>query len=222
MRYCVISHNRPDNVKPLEELCNQKFWWYVGKGEKYDSDQVVRAGGLVQSRNRALADAFRAKEPCLMMDDDVKTFSKTTDKKTIQSMTFHETVTEMRDTLKMTPYKMAGVSPTNNPFYTQHKIGTHKFVIASMILVNPTPLRFDSMFRTKEDYDYTLQHIKKYGGICRCDWLIPKFGHYTNAGGVVEYRTADMEQQSIARLKTKWGKVIRDNPKRPNEVLIKL
>ena len=90
-----------------------------------------------------------------------------------------------------------------------------------MCMVKPCELYFDESFKTKEDYDYTLQHIKKFGGVTRCDTILANFDHYSNAGGVVDYRTSEVEQNSINTLKKKWGELISDNPKRPNEILIK-
>ena len=87
-------------------------------------------------------------------------------------------------------------------------------------MVKPTGLRFDPEIRLKEDYDYTLQHIERHGGTVRYGKYLATFKHYKNAGGAVSYRTEQLEQKTIAQLKTKWPGCFADNPKRPNEILM--
>jgi hypothetical protein len=85
------------------------------------------------------------------------------------------------------------------PFSTQGVIG------ANIIGIIDNPLRFDSRLKVKEDYDYSMQHIAKYGGALRS----MKYGidviHLTNEGGCVSYRTKDVEMNAYEILKAKWG-----------------
>ena len=74
----------------------------------------------------------------------------------------------------------------------------------------------------KEDYDYTLQHIARFGGVVRSNDLLAEYKHYSNTGGAVDVRNSVNEQLNIAYLKSKWGDAIRDNPRRPNEILLSL
>ena len=49
------------------------------------------------------------------------------------------------------------------------------------------------------------------------------FSHRTNSGGAVAARTPELEQEMIDFLKKKWGtSVIKDNTKRPDEILLNL
>ena len=88
------------------------------------------------------------------------------------------------------------------PFSTQGVIG------ANIIGVINNPLRFDERLKVKEDYDYAMQHIAKYGGALR----FMKYGidvvHLTNEGGCVSYRTKDVEMDAYNVLKRKWGRRI--------------
>jgi len=119
---------------------------------------------------------------------------------------------------------LVGVAPTANAFYynPEKPYKTNAFIVGDMILVMPCDLRFDTNMLLKEDYDYTLKHITKYGRVIRADNILAEFAHRTNRGGAVSYRTATLEQVCIAYLKKKWGKKIRDNPRRPNEILMNL
>ncbi len=226
----VISHHRPKNVKPMEDItnCGEQLHWYLGKGEVEDYNsgkgKFFAAGDLVKSRNMALDDAFAAGKYCLMLDDDLVKCTMLNSMSQPHDVTFVEMISVMYDTLKTTSLHMAGIAPTTNPFFYNSKmpLGLHHFIIASMTLTKPTHLRFDPKLRTKEDHDITLQHINEYGGVCRINYMIPKFLHWNNKGGVVEYRTDKVEQDSIKYLKKKWGSLIRDNPKRPNEILLNI
>lgn len=52
--------------------------------------------------------------------------------------------------------------------------------------------------------------------------MLFEFQHYSNKGGAVSYRDEQEEQRNIALLKEKWGTAVRDNPKRKNEILLKI
>jgi hypothetical protein len=85
------------------------------------------------------------------------------------------------------------------PFVTQCVIG------ANIIGIIKNPIRFDERLKVKEDYDYSMQHIYKYGGALRFN----KFGinviHLTNKGGCVDYRTKDTELDAYEILRKKYG-----------------
>jgi hypothetical protein len=127
----------------------------------------------------------------------------------------------LRLSLRGTPYKLAGVAPTSNPFYGSTTLKLRHFIVGDLMLAAPNPLRFDPAFALKEDYDYTCQHLARYGGVVRVDWILASFRHRTNKGGAVDVRTPELEQEAIVRLKEKWPDWIRDNPRRENEVLLR-
>jgi len=215
-------------VDKLEQFIGVKPIWYVGDKqdeEEYNTDTII-GGNLCQTRNRILTDSWEVDKIPVMIDDDIKNLEECyieNGKKTTKNITFIESLNIMYEALTNTRMKLAGVSPTHNPFYCNPNkpIQFKHFIIGSMIMVKPCDLLFDESLRTKEDYDYTLQHIQKYGGVARCDTILADFEHYNNSGGVVDYRTSEVEQNSINTLKKKWGALIVDNPKRPNEILIK-
>jgi len=227
----IISHHRPQNVEKMEKITDLggEINWYLGKNEKKDYSHAKgtlhEAGTLLEARNAALRDAAKKKKWCLQLDDDLMEIFYIQNKNTQHQITFKNMIKEMYDVLSSMPVGLAGVAPTINPFFynPQKPIGLKHFIIGSCFLVKqPIEIFFDESLKTKEDYDYTLQHIKQFGGVCRLNYLAPRFLHYGNEGGVVEYRTDTIEQDSIAKLKKKWGSVIRDNPKRPNEILLKI
>lgn len=69
-------------------------------------------------------------------------------------------------------------------------------------------LRYDESLPLKEDYDFTLQNIKKYGGCLRLN-----FAHYDakqseQEGGCAIYRNLKREKEQFFGLQKKWGKDI--------------
>lgn len=228
LHVAVISARRPGAPSTMAPFLEglPPATWYVPDEEVDDyarfADIVTDGGDLITARNRALDDAAILGVPCLQLSDDLTSirfyreeFSDTT------PITVAEAVTQMIDAAEMTGAMLAGVAPTSNAFYASGKINDHGFCVGDMILVRPNGLRFDPNLRLKEDYDYTAQHLRAYGKVARCDWILATFKHRSNRGGAVAYRTPEVEQEAIAYLKAKWPGVITDNPKRPDEVLFR-
>lgn len=206
--------------------------WFVGEGEGRDytyhgASYVFESGGLVPSRNAALDYSWsHGDATCIMLDDDVNAIYRAIDKKQKEPISFVDAVHMLHQAMSETRnmFYFGGSAPTNNTFYFNplKPISFKNFINASLMYIRPCELWFDPQFRLKDDYDYTLQHIQKYGGVCRRNDILLDVKHYGNKGGAVEYRTDDLEQQTIQQLKAKWGQHIRDNPRRKNEILLKV
>jgi len=231
-RICIVSSKRSRNVEKIQKIVGECVW-YVGYGEKQSYEDagalnVIESGKLMQSRNAALDDSFKEGKICIQVSDDLgKIYIVPRDGKRFKhsdtrEISFSESCEYIIKSLDETNLKLAGVSPTDNPyFYCGTEFKTTKFIVGDFIVVKPCDLRFDENLRLKEDYDYTLQHIKKYGGALRCERILPLFAHRENAGGAVDYRNEEREQEAIKYLLEKWGEVLVKNTKkgRPNEIL---
>ena len=204
--------------------------WYVRDQKDVVSyegaESAIAAGALCKARNKALNDAHGRGLPCIQLSDDLtrleRVFAIRKLNKTV-TIPFDMAVATMLNAAQRAQAFLAGVAPTTNKlFFNPSKaITLTNFIVGDFILVRPSPLRFDEEMRLKEDYDFTLQHLKSYGRVARCNNIFAYFSHRKNAGGAVGYRTAELEQEMIAHLKRKWNHHIRDNPKRPNEVILK-
>ena len=226
----VISSNRSTNANKYADL---NPTWFIGHGEsetyKANGAQlVIESGGLIESRNQALEHAFNQGKDCVMIEDDMIDI-KNYQHNTLTTISLQQAIEQAQlilyEVLRARFY-LAGFAPTPNTFYynPNKPITFNTFIVGSLIYIrNGCDLRFDTNLRTKEDYDYTLQHIDKYGGAARINYILPHFKHYGNKGGAVDYRTPQLEQNSIAYLKRKWGNdIIRDNPRRANEILLRI
>lgn len=228
----VISHRRPDTVAKMTEIVGPATW-FVGDAEDRDmyaqpveasGGQLSVSGKLCPSRNAALRAAWAEGLPCLELSDDLQRLSVAVSKKTTVPVPLADVVGSMLEACKLTGAFLAGVAPTSNAFYfnPDRPVNTAAFIVGDLILVRPCDLFFDEQLRLKEDYDYTLQHLSKHGCVARVNSVLAAFAHRTNKGGAVAYRTAEREQEAIAHLRAKWGARIRDNPRRPNEILLAL
>lgn len=222
----VISHERPMNVRKLLSQIKVPATFYVGHGEKryYEmggATSVIESGKLCESRNAALRDAADLGLPCLQMSDDVTKFS-TLENEKAKEITFVEAVKTLKREMMEHQAQLAGIAPTNNPFFAKHRVNLKGFILGDFFINRDTEIFFDENLRLKEDYDFTLQHLKKNGKVCRVDWLMANFKHRNNSGGAVAYRTNELEKKSIEYLKSKWGSIIGSNPRGDTEIRLKL
>lgn len=226
----IISHLRAQNVPAMQQLVGDATW-YVGHGEgeeyrRAGASYVVESGALCRSRNAILDDAFAHNAIALELSDDLKKIEYAIDKenknKTLLSIT--DAIALMLEGAQKNGAMLVGTAPTNNAFFFNpaKPYHTQAFIVGDMILVKPTDLRFDERLKLKEDYDYTMQHIMKYGCVARVNSLLPTFLHRSNPGGACDYRNARREQRAIRFLKKKWPGFIVDNSRRPNEILLKI
>ena len=220
----VISAGRPEAVERMAPHLEGLPVRWVVPGLELQAYQrrgavitIEDPGSLVGARNVALDHAFENGVACVQVSDDLKRI-KALPK--IAEYPLARALDNMATALDETGLALCGCSPTDNLYFAKEGVSTRKFVVGDLIMVRPTELRFDPALRLKEDYDFTLQHWATYGGAARCDYIAPIFAHYTNSGGAVEHRTEDLEQETIAYLKAKWPGMIRDNPRRPNEILL--
>jgi hypothetical protein len=217
---CVVSHARE---KVIPEFYDRENWVYIvgnGEGENYRQAgfrQVIEGGSLIDSRNTALDLADKENKRCLQLSDDLgKIFLGE------NQVTLNELIKYAYDFSVRFDIPLLGINPVFNKFYQRETV-TNGFVIGDFTLTKPnTGIRYDRNVRLKEDYDFTLQYLAKYKSAKRLNNVICEFKHYANKGGAVEYRTDDLEKQTVEYLEKKWGKAVRRNIKRKQayEILI--
>ena len=221
----VISAGRHDklNLTPLQK---SKYIFCVRNGEKHLYEKhgcknVFETGTLIQSRNWALEKAFANNVICVQLSDDLKKVKTNKNFGIQQGVELDFAIEKLVGVFNKIPnVYLMGIPPTPNDFYAKTIVSKNSFCIGDLIFVKPNELRFDERMTLKEDYDYTLQHIQRFGNCFRYQKYLFEFEHYKNKGGAVDYRNDDEEKKNIRYLISKWGKKIRMNPKRKNEILI--
>jgi hypothetical protein len=225
----IISASRPGNVADMERLVGPATW-VVPEAQMADYDRagatrvMADGGGLCAARNVALDTAHGMGLACVQLSDDLRKLQLALGPKETRPASFVEVLGMMREACAAAGARLAGIAPVANAFYFNpvRPFHTAAFILGDFIYVRPCPERFDTQLRLKEDYDYTLQHLHAYRAVARCNAVLGHFRHRTNAGGACAVRTPELEQASIAYLKAKWPGYIKDNPKRPNEILLSL
>jgi hypothetical protein len=221
----VISAGRYNKL-PFNDNQKRNYIFCVKNGEKelYEKNgckNVFETGTLIKSRNAALEMAFSKNEICVQLSDDIKKVYTNKNFEPKKEVDLDIVINEMINAFnKIQNVYLMGVPPTSNHFFAKNKISKNTFCIGDMLFVKPNSLRFDNKLTLKEDYDYTLQHLEKYGNCFRYQKYLFEFEHYKNQGGAVNYRTEKEEQKNINILFKKWGDKIKLNSKRKNEILI--
>jgi len=232
MKIAIPSYRRPivKTLALLNEFSRDEIYIFVHDAEDYAKYQInaERAHiiqtnaplGIVNQRNFIL-DYFPEGERILMLDDDIKKILRMFYKRLI-------VVTDLRKLFKMgfelceaKGYKLWGIYPIKNIFFMKMKASERHFIIGTLTGIINNKLRYDQNLKVKEDYDFTLQNIIKFGGALRLDYYTIEAEHYTNKGGCVDYRNEQIERECADYLIKKYPKFLRINPKRANEILIK-
>lgn len=206
-------------------------YWYVGHGEwdaykKAGALNVIESGGLCESRNAALRDAFKINAWCCQISDDLSSIGAAVYDSISRQikrapLSFFDAISNLCEMMKADRAYLGGCAPTANPYFMHEPFKRQSFIVGDLILVKPCKIFFDQNLRLKEDYDYTLQHLETFGSVLRFDYILPSFAHRTNKGGAVEYRTSDREKEAIAYLQKKWPGVLVRNPRRWDEILLR-
>lgn len=226
---CCISHGRHENVPEfLRKVGSDQVTFFVKDQTdvvNYRANgarKVIASGSLMDSRNAALEHCFEQGKICVQLSDDLVgiSFNDFSGKRTKVGVSVVEVLDDLLPNFHVCGSKLGGFPPTDNPYFATKPIEKNKFIVGDFLIVKPNPLRFDTKLRLKEDYDYTLQHIKEYGECVRFGRFLCSFKHYSNKGGAVAYRTDSLEKETIAYLANKWPGCIKMNPKRDNEILI--
>lgn len=214
----VISSGRADKIPSTYD----KSWLFiVGKGEaaaykKQGFKNVVEGGSLIDSRNKALELGDQQNKITLQLSDDCgKCYLRE------KELTINEVVNHIYNWFLYSTAELTGIGPVFNKFYQKNTI-TPGFIIGDFTMTKPhTGIRFDTNLRLKEDYDFSLQYLKKYGRNAKHNYIICDFKHYSNKGGAVAYRNSELEKETVDYLLKKWNGALALNPKRENEILLK-
>lgn len=77
-----------------------------------------------------------------------------------------------------------------------------------MGIIKDKSIKFDERLGLKEDYDYSIQVLRKYRKILRFNKYHYSCGHITMKGGCATYRTSEAERKQAKLFQKKWGSKI--------------
>lgn len=232
----VISHKRPENVFKIRDVINCEPTYYINKGEKADyhkagadMHQIVECGtNICEARNQAIMDAHKRKLPCIQVSDDLRGMKiikmvRDGKEKMTDNVMFSTVVNKLCAELFFKGFHYGGVAVSSNQLnYTGEDTSYHLLLVNDLICIMPTkqPTLFDPTLALKEDYDLTIRELIYTGGVVRLNNILCNFPHRENKGGANTYRNSKTEMEATKRLKSKWDKIVKDNPRRPGQVLL--
>jgi len=101
----------------------------------------------------------------------------------------------------------------NNPF------SFNQIILGPFCAILDTDVRYDETLSLKEDYDFSLQQLKKHKIILRVNFLNYIVDHGELEGGCQTYRNREKEIEQNKLLQLKWGsKIIRPNTANPGSI----
>lgn len=246
LHVCIISSERPTAVERMEKLLSGLDpVWYVPEGQMADYlyagatevQEVCKGsdpGGedrptISDQRNVAL-DKTPASAYCVQINDDLATSDRfptglnwinpDTDEVHLDA---EKAIGYVIEGMEQTHARLGGCAATTNAFFVGAKEwGTKHFIMGQLMVIAPgETLRFSRVFGSKEDYDYTCQHLDTYGRVCRANRLLGNFKHNEKRGGWANYRSLEEQRLLSLALVERWHPHVVHNPRRDGEVLIK-
>jgi hypothetical protein len=222
----VISHKRPENVARMQEMTGG-CTFFVNKGEHQSyidagAKNVVECGdNICQARNEAVRKA--GKLYCIQISDDLKRIKKVSivkGKKVQKDYPIHGVCMDLCDQLINQDANFAGVAVTSNALnYDGTDVSLDKLIVNDFICLAPKTYFNESLY-LKEDYGLTIEELIHGRPVVRLNYILWEFPHRQNKGGANTYRNSKSEKAATERLKKVYGKYLKDNPRRPGQVLL--
>jgi cellulose synthase/poly-beta-1,6-N-acetylglucosamine synthase-like glycosyltransferase len=167
-------------------------------------------GSIVKKRNWILENIPR---PLIMIDDDVKALYYWDDRingylrKIFPKELVNELFQELVSMAMQFDVKLFGLAQnTDDRTYKEFApFNLTKIVLGPFQGHLDHDLRFDEKAGTKDDYDMCLQHLRKYKKVLRFNKYAYECNHGDNKGGIVSYRSMDVEQEHCKYMMKKMG-----------------
>lgn len=149
----------------------------------------------------------------VLLDDDIKQFGYY-EKLEMFLMTEQEIYNLFENNFRMTEEagtKLWGVNlQSDKKFYREYSPLSLSSVILGpcMGIIKDKEIRFDDQLGLKEDYDYSIQVLRKFRKILRFNKYHYVSAHIKKKGGCASYRTMKKEEEQAKLFQKKWGRNI--------------
>jgi hypothetical protein len=223
IKFYVPSYRRPE--KSITQTKYPFVKLVVAESDELDykwngNDIVVvpdsAQGNICRIKNYILDNFFDDDVDCIIfMDDDcrgVYKWSEDLKKVLLTPLELYEVSQKLTLLCDEWGFKFWGLSPIpdkgiareGTPFNTLNFIGSpfHAHLRGCEV-------RYDEEFSLKEDYDITLEHIRRWSGCLRVNWLCYDVKQGVSGsgqkGGCAQYRNGQRELEQLRGLQRKWG-----------------
>lgn len=222
MNVIIPSYKRSHDLKGKDYFLMAKYCVPESQEKEYieavGKERVITLpdsedGDIVKKRNWILKNIPR---PLIMIDDDVSRFvywDKRKDKylsKEYPKDLINDLFIEFISMANQFDVKMFGIAQNKDDRQFKEFC---PFNLSNVIL-GPFQghlehdLIFDKRVGTKDDYDMSLQQLRKYKKVLRFNKFAYDCEHGDNKGGIVSYRTQEKEIEYCKSIMMKWGKKI--------------
>ncbi|NCD40572.1 MAG: hypothetical protein EOL88_00620 [Bacteroidia bacterium] len=186
----------------------------VEEYKKYNDNKIVAipddlAGkGMAVIRNFIL-DNSKGNE-LVMLDDDIRQFGYYENLEMFM-MTEQEVYDLFENNFRMAKElgtKLWGVNlQSDKKFYREYSPFSFSSVILGpcMGIIKDEDIRFDERLGLKEDYDYSIQALRKFRKVLRFNKYHYVSAHIKKKGGCASYRTMKKEEEQAILFQKKWG-----------------
>jgi len=184
---------------------------------------VVAVKGLAKVRN-FITEYYPLGTEIVSLDDDISNFMQLNKEgdKLVPLKNFQKVIEDGFNLCKKYKYHMWGLAPIKNHFFMKHEVSTNlKFIIGNCYgFINR---RIKVHYNYKNDYELSLENSVRDGGVIRFNNIVAttKMGAKGGSDMSVEDRAKQKEHKdSIDFLKKTYPGLVRDNPKRPMQILL--
>jgi len=190
---------------------------YINNGNDIVIVPDEAQGNLCRIRNYILDNLFEDADCLILLDDDCKGIYRWENQKKIkfeadELLEFAEQMAILCDDFG---FKFWGLNCVQDKgAYREHTpFGTLQYIGGPFQAHLKNEIRYDLDLPLKEDYDITLQHIKKHGGCLRINFANYDVKQAEQAGGCATYRNVQKETEQFELLQKKWGSkiIVKDN-----------
>jgi len=215
--YFAPSYNRPEKSTTQENypfvkliVSDAEGWDYRDNGNIVEVCPDTAQGNLCRVRNWIL-DKFQDEYDCIvLLDDDIGGVFEwqEQEKRKMEGEEFMEFCEMAAIMAEDAGVYFWGVNPGKDKgSYREHTpISFSSYICGSVqAFMKGNKLRYDEKLPLKEDYDMTLQQLKKYHYVLRFNWVVLDVKQSEQEGGCATYRNLDREKEQFFRLQKKWG-----------------
>lgn len=220
VKFYAPSYKRPEKSITQKKYPFVKLVVRESEAEEYiknGNDIVICPdpvqGNISRVRNWILDNLFDSADCVVILDDDCSFIGRYEDqnKKVFNQEDLQEFCENSAIICMELGYKLWGLNTvTDKGAYREYTPFSFLQFIGCPFHghIKGTTLRYDESLPLKEDYDFTLQNIQKYGGSLRINFAHYQVKQSEQEGGCSAYRNLEEEKKQFFNLQKKWGKDI--------------
>jgi len=217
IKYFAPSYKRPEKSSTQKMYPEVTLVVSEDEAEEYkkNGNVVITCpneiqGNLCRVRNWIIDEHIKDYDCIVLMDDDNSGVFRWENQEFIKlrGEEFYEEVEKCTILCKDYGYYFWGMNcmPDKGAYMEHTPFGTTRYIGGPFqCIMNGNELRYDETLPLKEDYDYTLQNLLKYGGALRFNYLSYRNKQSMQPGGCSAQRNTDREREQFDLLQKKWG-----------------